>query len=106
MTRILAKVKGTLAKGIDKLMLTYLKTAITQLEKKHEQIADLDREIMELIEDSSKLEDTIMDSKEVLDLIMENINVLNEWDYFRGQLRPLLLCHHTRVQMRIHLMID
>ena len=77
-TRILGKVEETLAKDIDELTLTYLRTAITQLEKKHEQIANLDREIMALIEDPSELEDTILDSEAVQDLIMENINVLNK----------------------------
>ena len=77
-TRILSKVEGALAKDVDELTVTYLTTAITQLEKKYEQIADLDREIMELIEDPSELEDTIMDSEEIQDLIMENINVLNK----------------------------
>ena len=77
-TRILSKVEETLAKDIDELTLTYLRTAITQLEKKHEQIANLDREIMALIEDPSELEDTILDSEAVQDLIIENINVLNK----------------------------
>ena len=53
-TRILSKVEGALAKDVDELTVTYLTTAITQLEKKYEQIADLDREIMERIQASSK----------------------------------------------------
>ena len=76
--RILGKVEETLAKDIDELTLTYLRTAITQLEKKDEQIANLDQEIMALIVDLSELEDTTLDSEAVQDLIIENINVLNK----------------------------
>lgn len=77
-TRILTKVEETLAKEVDELARTYLRTAVTQLEKKHEQIIKLDQQIVELIQDPGELEETIMDSEEVQDLVMENINELNK----------------------------
>ena len=77
-TRILNMVEETLAKEIDELVLTYLKTAASQLEKKHEQTVKLDEKITELIQDPGELEEAIMDSDEVQDLIIENINELNK----------------------------
>ena len=56
-TRIFGKVEETLASKIDELTTTYLNTAISQLEKKKEQIVQLDEQIFELIEDPSKLEE-------------------------------------------------
>ena len=77
-TRILNKVEDTLAKEIDELALTYLKTAVTQLEKKHAQICKADTEIAELIQEPEELEAAILDSEELQDLITENINELNK----------------------------
>ena len=77
-TRILNKVEETLAKEIDELALTYLKTALTQLEKKHEQICKADTQIAELIQEPEQLEEAILDSEELQDLIIENINELNK----------------------------
>ena len=77
-TRILNKVEETLTKEIDDLALTYLKTAVSQLEKKLEQITKLDAQITELIDEPGELEETIMESEEVQDLITENINELNK----------------------------
>ena len=65
MSRILNKVEDILAKEIDELALEYLKTAITQLEKKGEQIIDLDSKITELIQDPDELEVAILDSEEL-----------------------------------------
>ena len=45
LSRILNKVEDTLANDIDELALMYLKTAITQLEKKQEQIIHLDQQL-------------------------------------------------------------
>ena len=77
-TRILNKVDETLDKEIDELALTYLTTAVSQLEKKHEQITKLDEQIAELIQDPGELEEAIMDSEEGQDLIIENINKLKK----------------------------
>ena len=71
-TRILNKVEETLTKKIDDLALTYLKTAVSQLEKKLEQITKLDAQITELIDEPGELEETIMESEEVQDLITEH----------------------------------
>ena len=57
MTRIL---EDTLANDVDILALAYLKTAITQLEKKQEQIINLDQRITELIQDPDELETAIL----------------------------------------------
>jgi len=59
-TRILNKVEDTLAKEIDELALTYLKTSVTQLEKKHEQIYKADTQIAELIQEPGELEEAIL----------------------------------------------
>jgi len=75
-TRI--KVKETLAKEIDELALTYLNTAVSQLEKKYEQIAKLDTQITDLIQDPGELEEAIMDSEMVQDEFIEKINELNK----------------------------
>jgi len=77
-TRILNKIEETLAKEINELALTYLKTAVTQLEKKHEQICKADTQIAELIQEPEELEQAILDSEELQDLIIENINELNK----------------------------
>ena len=77
-TRILNKVKKTLAKGINELALTYLKTAVTQLEKKHEQICKVDTQIADLIQEPEELEVAILDCEELQELIIENINKLNK----------------------------
>jgi len=77
-TRILNKVEATLDTEIDELVLTYLRTAITQLEKKKEQITTLDQRIIDLIQDSDDLETAILDAEELQDLIMEKINELNQ----------------------------
>ena len=77
-TRIFGKVEETLASQIDELATTYLTTAISQLEKKKEQIVKLDEQIFELIEDSSELEDAIMDSEELQDSIVEKVNELHK----------------------------
>jgi len=77
-TRILNKVEETLTKEIDDLALTYLKTAVSQLDKKLEQITKLDAQITDLIDEPDELEETIMESEEVQDLIIENINDLNK----------------------------
>jgi len=71
-------VEKTLTKEIDELAQTYLRTAVTQLEKKLDQIIKLYWQIMELILEPDEIEETIMDSDEVQDLIMENINELNK----------------------------
>ena len=60
-TRILTKVEETLANEIDELALTYLRTAVTQLEKKLDQIVKLDQQIMELIQNPGELKEMIMD---------------------------------------------
>ena len=57
MTRIL---EDTLANDVDILALAYLKTAITQLEKKQEQIINLNQRITELIQDPDELETAIL----------------------------------------------
>jgi len=72
-SRILNKVEDTLAKEIDELALTYLKTTVTQLEKKHEQICKADTQIAELIQEPRELEEAILDSEELQDLIVGNI---------------------------------
>ena len=77
-TRILNKVEETLANDIDELALTYLKTAMTQLEKKKEQIAAIDQRIIELTQDADELETAILDSEELQDVILEKINELNQ----------------------------
>jgi len=74
----LNKVEETLTKEIDDFAQTYLKTAVSQLEKKLEQITKLDAQITDLIDEPGELEDTIMESEEVQDLITENINDLNK----------------------------
>jgi len=76
-TRILGKVEETLAKEIDEVALTYLRTVVTQLQKKLDQISKLDEQIMELIQEPEELEEVILDSEEVQDLIVEKINELN-----------------------------
>ena len=60
-SRIRNKVEDTLGKDIDEFALEYLRTAITQLEKKREQINDLDTRIFELIDNPDELEMTILD---------------------------------------------
>ncbi|XP_065896204.1 uncharacterized protein [Dysidea avara] len=77
-TRILNKVDDTLANDLDELALTYLRTAITQLEKKKEQITALDQRIIDLIQNPDELEIAILDAEELQDLIMEKINELNQ----------------------------
>ena len=77
-TRILNKVEETLSNDIDELALTYLKTAISQLEKKQGQITDLNQRIAKLIQDPDELETTILDAEKVQDLILEKINELNK----------------------------
>ena len=77
-TQILNKVEEILAKEINELAHTYLKTNMSQLEKKHGQIIKFDEKITELIQDPDKLEEAIMDAEEVQDLIIENINELNK----------------------------
>jgi len=72
-SRILNKVEDMLAKEIDELALEYLKTAITQLEKKQEQITVLDTRITELIDDPDELETVILDSEELQDVILEEM---------------------------------
>ena len=76
-TRIFNKVEEALAKEIDELGVTYLKTAVTQLEKKREQIVKLDQQILDRLQDPTDLEDAIMDSEELQDSISEKINELN-----------------------------
>ena len=39
---------------IDELAITYLNTAVAQLEKKKEQIVKLDQQILDLIQDASE----------------------------------------------------
>ncbi|XP_065884078.1 uncharacterized protein [Dysidea avara] len=77
-TRIFNKIEDTLKHEIDELAITYLRTAVTQLEKKLDQIVKMDQEICGLIEDANTLEDTIMDSEELQDTIAEKINELNK----------------------------
>ncbi|XP_065885751.1 serine-rich adhesin for platelets-like [Dysidea avara] len=77
-TRIFNKIEDTLTHEIDELAITYLRTAVTQLEKKLDQIVKIDQEICGLIEDANTLEDTIMDSEELQDTIAEKINELNK----------------------------
>ena len=77
-TRILNKVEETLANDIDALALTYLKTAMTQLEKKKEQIAAIDQRIIERAQDADELETAILDSEELQDVILEKVNELNQ----------------------------
>ena len=77
-TRILNKVDDTLVNDIDELTLTYLRTAITQLEKKREQITTLDQRIIDLVQDPDELETAILDAEELQDLILEKINELNQ----------------------------
>ena len=77
-TRILNKVDDTLANDLDELTLTYLRTAITQLEKKREQITALDQQIIDLVQDPGELEMAILDAEELQDLILEKINELNQ----------------------------
>ena len=77
-TRILNKVEATLLVDIDEIALTYLRTAITQLEKKREQISTLDQRIIDLEQDPDELEAVILDVEELQDLIMEKINELNQ----------------------------
>ena len=67
MTRIFNKVEETLASE-----LTYLNTAINQLEK--EQIIKLDTQITELLKDAPELEESIMESEELQDTILEKMN--------------------------------
>ena len=69
-TRILYKVEETLAAELDKLTITYLNTAVTQLERKGEQI-------FVRIQDTTALEEAIRDSEELQDLILEKVNELN-----------------------------
>jgi len=78
MTRILNKVEDTLANEIDELVLTYLRTAITQLEKKWEQIIKVDECIIEHIQDVDELETAILNAEELQDLILEKINKLKK----------------------------
>ena len=80
-TRIFGKVEETLASKIDELTITYLNTGISQLEKKKEQIVQLNEQIFELIEDPSELEKAIMDSEKLQDTItiVEKVNELNQW---------------------------
>jgi len=55
MTRIFHKLEDTLTREIDELAVTYLRTAVTQLEKKLKQIVKLDLQICDSIEDASTL---------------------------------------------------
>jgi len=61
--RIFNKVEETLAYELDELAVTYLNTAISQLEKKEEQIVKLDKRITELLRDATELEEAILDSE-------------------------------------------
>ena len=56
--RILNKVEETLTKEIDDLTLTYLKTTVSQLEKKLEKITKLDAQKTELIDEPGELAPT------------------------------------------------
>ena len=76
-TRILNKVEATLDTDINELALTYLRMAITQLEKR-EQITTLDQRIIDLVQDPDELETAILDAEKLQDLIMEKINELNQ----------------------------
>ena len=55
-----------------------MRTAITPLEKKKEQITALDQQIIGLIQNPDELEIAILDAEELQDLIMEKINELNQ----------------------------
>ena len=80
LTRILIKAEATLDTDINELALTYLRTTITQLEKKKEQITTLDQHINDLIKDPHKLEAAILDAEEIEDMIMERLmNLTKEW---------------------------
>ena len=54
--------------------MTYLKTTVSQLEKKLKQITKLDARITELIDEPGELEETTM---EVQNLITESTNEIN-----------------------------
>lgn len=74
-TRILNKVDDTLTNDVDELA---LRTMITQLEKKKEQITALDQQIIDLVKDPDELETSILDAEELQDSILEKINELNQ----------------------------
>ena len=71
-TRIFHKVEETLATELDELAITYLNTAVTQLERKKKRIMQLDQQIFVLLQDASTL-----DSEALQDLILEKVNELN-----------------------------
>jgi len=62
--------EDTLASEIDKLAIAYLKTAITQLENKREQIIKVDEQIVDLMQIEDDLEAAILDSVELQSLIL------------------------------------
>jgi len=63
--RILNKVEDMLTNQFDELGLTYLRTAVTQLQKKREQIIKIDERIIKLIKDADKLETAILEAEEL-----------------------------------------
>ena len=94
-TRIFNKVEETLATELDELAVTYLNTAVAQLEKKKSQIVALDEQIFALIEDTTELEEAILDSEELQDTITGKVNELNK----RVELFQLPRTHpHTVIQ--------
>jgi len=72
------KVDDTLANNFEELALTYLRTAIIQLEKKREQITTINQRIIELVQDPDELETVILDAEEAQDQLLEKINELNQ----------------------------
>ena len=77
-TRIFNKADETIAKDADEFSVTYLRTAVDQLQKKKELIQRIDTRIAEFIETPDALETTIYEAEEPQDSILEKINKLQK----------------------------
>ena len=68
-----AKIDELLGEEVDDYSITSLTTAIEQLNRKMERIAQIDEQILTLIDDPTELEQAVLDREEVRDNILDKI---------------------------------
>ena len=74
--RIFNKTDDTIDKDIDEFSLTYLRTAVEQLQKKKELINQINQWIAELIQTPKELKEAVCEAKELQDSILEKVSQL------------------------------
>ena len=72
-TRLYAKIDKLLGEEVDDYSVTSLTTAMEQLNRKMERIAQIDEQILPLIDDPTELEQVVLDREEVRDNILDKI---------------------------------